>query len=464
MTDVSFDVPQDVEKVETEYRKIVTQIPNPESLKIINELKKYESRSMHGQLPVVWDRAKDFQVWDKSGNCWIDFTSTIFVANTGHSNSKVKAAIHDILDKDLMHSYTYATEIRAKYLKRLIEFMPRKLEKAFLLSSGTEVTECAIKLLRMHAKAKGKSRGGIISFEDSMHGRTMGAQMIGGKAEKRRWIGFQDPNVYLFRFPYPWALKDNNGNKITGKQMFQEDVEKLISKGVDFDKDIAGFVCEAYIGWGAIFFPKDYMQELARFCNEHNIILCLDEIQGGFARTGKLFVHEHYDIEPDLVCCGKGIGSGFPLSAVLGRADIMDIPDIGSMSSTHSANPTCCAAGLATIEEIEEKNLIKESERKGKILHTRLNEIKNKYPDRISHVLGAGLLAGILFKDPKTNEPDSDFPTKVCINAMQKGLLLVHTGRESIKIGPPLTITDSALNEGIDVFESCIRKFDGDNR
>ena len=454
----SFNTPKTVPKVNTKFRKIVTQIPNPSSLSLLNELEKYESRSMHGQLPVVWDKAKDFQVWDKDGNCWIDFTSTIFVTNAGHANPRIKKALQSIIDKELIHTYTYATEIRLKYLKKLIEFTPKQFEKAFLLSAGTEATECALKLMKMYAPKNGKRKSGIISFEHSMHGRTMGVQMLSGTKESRAWIGHEDPNSYLLDFPYPWSLVDKDGNKISGKEKFLNDINELKAKGIDFDKDITGFLLEAYIGWGAVFYPKDYAQELAKFAKEHNILLCVDEIQGGFGRTGKLFVYEHYDIEPDLITCGKGISSGLPLSAVMGRKEIMDLPEIGSMSSTHSANPLCCAAGLATLEALESDNLVEASMRKGEILHSRLNELKAEYSDRISHVLGKGLLAGILFVKPLTKELDSEFATKVCEKAMEKGLLLVHTGRESIKMGPPLTISEEALNEGLDVFKECIEE------
>ena len=453
-----FNVPKKVPKIETRFRKINTEIPNQGSLNVLKELSKYESRSMHGQLPIVWNRAEDFQIWDKYGNCWIDFTSTIFVSNVGHANPKIKKAIQYVLEKNLLHSYTFATEIRAKYIKKLIEFTPRQFEKVFLLSAGTEATECAIKLMRMYTSKKGKNKGGIISFEDSMHGRTMGAQMISGSKENRAWIGYEDPNVYRLLFPYPWVLIDKTGNKISGKKKFLKDIKVLKLKGINFDKDIAGFMLEAYVGWGAIFYPVDYIQELYKFAKEYSILVCIDEIQGGFGRTGKLFVHQHYGIKPDLICCGKGISSSLPLSAVLGSQDIMDTPDIGSMSSTHSGNPICCSVGLANLEALEENNLINKSREKGRILHVRLDEIKKKYADRITYIFGRGLLAGILFVDPKTKKPDAVFATKVCERAMQKGLLLVYTGRESIKIGPPLTISREALNEGLDVFEECIKE------
>jgi 4-aminobutyrate aminotransferase-like enzyme len=184
--------------------------------------------------------------------------------------------------------------------------------------------------------------------------------------------------------------------------------------------------------------------------------LAFDDIQGGFGRTGKLFAYQHYAVKPDLLCLGKAMSGSIPLSAVVGRRSIMDLPDIGSMSSTHSANPISCAAGLAMLEELEDRELVREAARKGKLLHKYLDGMKSRHTDRISYIFGNGLLAGIIFKDPGSGKPDGLFPSKVCERAMQKGLLLVHTGRESIKIGPPLVISDGALLEGLKVLEESI--------
>jgi 4-aminobutyrate aminotransferase-like enzyme len=174
-------------------------------------------------------------------------------------------------------------------------------------------------------------------------------------------------------------------------------------------------------------------------------------MQAGFARTGKAFGYQHYDVVPDLICCGKGMGNGYPLSGVIGKAEIMDLPDIGNMSSTHSANPMACAVGLAVLEEIESGNLIEESLRKGKILKEGLNNLKQESGNRIGHILGEGLILAILFQDPVSGEPDSLTASLIAEKCYEKGLLVVHTGRESIKIGPPLTISDEALLEGLSV-------------
>ena len=446
--------PQNVPKVKTKFRQIVTRIPVPESLEHFKQLARYEARSMHGQMPVIWDRAEGFQVYDKYGNCWIDFTSTIFVANSGHANARVIKALVNKLEQKLLHTYTFSHDHRLAFLKKLVEISPPQFEKSFLLSAGTEATECAVKLMRMHGQTMDKSKVAIVSFQGAMHGRTMAAEMLKGDPDSSSWIGYQDPNFYQLPFPYPWLAK--NGNEDWEKR-FEQDIQALKDKGLDFDK-IAGFIVESYLGWGAIFYPEKYLQALAAFAKKHNAVLTFDEIQGGFGRTGKLFVYQHYGVEPDLLCLGKALSGSLPLSAVLGRQKIMDLPDVGSMSSTHSANPLCCAAGLANLEAIESGDLVEESARKGKVLHDRLNRLKAKYPDRVAYIFGKGLLAGVILKDPGTGRPDGLFASLVCEKAMQKGLLLVHTGRESIKLGPPLTITDNALNEGLNVLEECIKE------
>lgn len=448
-------IPQKVPPVSTNYRRIKTLLPVADSLPIFESLEKYEARSMHGQLPVVWDRAEDFQVYDPYGNCWIDFTSTIFVANSGHANPKIISAIQKKLDQKLLHTYTFAHETRVQFLKKLIEISPDPFQKAFLLSAGTESTECAIKLMRMHGQTVKPSKIAIISFQGSMHGRTMGAEMLKGDTKSSSWIGYMDPNIYHLSIPFPWTSQNNTERCYDWKMHFYKDIHSLKDRGLDFS-NIAGFIIESYVGWSAFFFPVDYIKALAAFAKEHNSLVVFDEMQAGFGRTGKLFAFQHYQVEPDMICLGKGLSGSLPLSAVLGRQKILDLPEIGSMSSTHSANPLCCAAGLANIEAIESENLVEKSEKKGKILHDYLLKLKEKYSHRISYVFGKGLIAAIIFNHPKTKEPDATFPTKVCERAMQKGLLLVHTGRESIKIGPPLTIPKDALLEGLNVLEESI--------
>ena len=279
----------------------------------------------------------------------------------------------------------------------------------------------------------------------------MGAQMMSSNLAQREWIGFQDADIHHLPFPYPWVVEEPDAGKF-----LQSALDRLASQGVDLTQDVCGFMLESFQGWGAVFYPKAFVQAIERICKANNILLAFDEMQAGFGRTGRRFGFEHYEVSPDLIACGKGMGGGVPLSGVIGRAAVMDLPDIGNMSSTHSANPMVCAAGLAVIEELEQRNLVDEADRKGHLLFQGLAALQARFPDRIGNLLGKGLIAAVLFKDPQTGAPDGAFTSRVAERCMQKGLLVVHTGRESIKIGPPLTIDDAALQEGIMVLGEAI--------
>ncbi|QNJ13131.1 aminotransferase class-III family protein [Synechococcus sp. A18-46.1] len=443
--------PQTVPHILTDNRHIHTAIPAPGTQELLERLNAVESRSMHGQLPIAWDRALDFNIFDKLGNKWIDFTSTIFVANVGHSNSKVLSAINEVLTKPLMSCYAYASETRANYLEKLIGFAGYPFSKAFLLSAGTEATEASFKLMRMYGQKHGKRRRGIICIEGNWHGRTMGAQMLSSNKSQSEWIGFQDNDIHYIPFPYPWSL-----NNSCPAEFLEHGLQVLTSRGIDLSQDICGFMLETFQGWGALFYPKEFVQSIESICRKYGILLAFDEMQSGFGRTGLPFGYQHYDVVPDLLACGKGMGGGVPISGVIGRAEIMDLPEIGNMSSTHSANPLVCAAGLAVISELEQRNLCQEAKRKGVILLDGLREIQQNYSDFIAHIFGEGLIASILFKDPQSGHPNSTLASRISELCMQKGLLVVHTGRESIKIGPPLTISDAALIEGINVLRESI--------
>ena len=307
--------PKDVPLINTKYRKITTKIPTPESVVMLERAYELESRSMHGQMPVVWDRADNFQVFDAQGNSWIDFTSTIFVANAGHGNPRIVEAVKKVLDKPLLHTYTYLSQERLDYLELLIEKTPKQFEKVFMLSAGTEATECALKLMREQGIKKGKRRGVVVCIEGNWHGRTLGAQMMGWNPAQKTWIGYQDPNILHIPFPYPWdsvAMKDP-------KRFFKDGIEILCEEhGLDPKKDLCGFMLETFQGWGAVFYPPEFVQALSEFSKERDILVTFDEMQSGFGRTGELFGYMHYGVEPDLLCCGKGASSGFPLALVLG--------------------------------------------------------------------------------------------------------------------------------------------------
>ena len=451
--------PKEVKMIRTSNREIKTKIPAPGTEEIFKKLDKYESRSMHGQLPIIWDKAIDYNVFDHLGNKWIDFTSMIFVANVGHGNKHVISKVQEALNKPMLGCYAYPNDIRANYLERLVKFAGPNFEKAFLLSAGTEATEAAFKLMKMNGQKIGKKKNVVIAASGNWHGRTLAAQMLSDNVNQRGWTNHEQKDIVHIPFPYPWAL--NGKNPV---EFLRDSLRVIEEKGISLEDDVCGVMLETFQGWGAIFYPKVYIQELRSVCDKNRILLCFDEMQSGFGRTGKNFGYEHYGVKADLICCGKGMGGGFPISGVIGKAHVMDLPETGNMSSTHSGNPVMCAAGLGVLDEIEDKNLVEESERKGQILQSKLKEVEREFPKVISGINGEGLIASILFHIGEDKVASFQNVSIVAEKCMQKGLLVVHTGRESIKIGPPLTIPDDALIEGIAIISESIQEVYNDKR
>lgn len=441
-------IPKDVERIETRHRKIITKIPSEKTLESLNLLREHEPHSMNVELPIIWESAYGYQVFDGAGNCWIDFSSGTFVSNVGHANDKVCNAINQMVEQKLLHNYYFPSTIRAKLVTKLSKMIPNYLDKIFLLTTGAESTETTIKLARIYGRKTDPKKIGIISFIGSMQGKTLGALMVGGKTKEKHWIGNLDPDMHHLSFP----------KNDCGAEFFHESMKKLEQSGIDL-KSIAAFMVESFQGWGALFYPKEYIQELCKWANQNKVLVIFDEVQAGFGRTGKLFAFEHYDVKPDLVCCGKGISSSLPLSAVLGKKELIDVDS--SLNSTHGGNPICCAATLASLEVLESENLIEESHRKGKILENELMKLKNKHPELIE-IHGKGLLFAIHLNDIISGERDLLFADKVLERSMEKGVMMLRTGLGTLKIGPPLMIPDEALIEGVttiaDVIDECLKE------
>jgi 4-aminobutyrate aminotransferase-like enzyme len=278
--------------------------------------------------------------------------------------------------------------------------------------------------------------------------------MLGWNPSQKEWIGYLDPNIYHLPFPYPWRA-DAIENP---RKYFRDGINDLVIKhNIDPKTDLCGIMMETFQGWGAVFYPKEFVQEVALFAKENDLLLTFDEMQAGFGRTGELFGYMNYGVEPDLLACGKGASSSLPLAVVLGRKEIMDLPGIGSMSSTHSANPLVCAAGLANMQALIEDGLILNSKILGVIFHERLNLLKIKFNKYISSIQGTGLLAAVIFSD-SDNKPLNELCDLISEKSLQSGLLVVHTGRESIKLAPPLVINEEQLLEGIETFSTAVEE------
>ena len=290
----------------------------------------------------------------------------------------------------------------------------------------------------------------FVSFENAFHGRTMGAQLAGGMAKLKTWMG-DTVDTSFVQVPFPDGYK----NEDTRFELFHE---SLAEQGIE-PTEIAGVMSESYQGVGPDFMPTEYAQKLAAFCRQHDIVLVMDEVQAGFGRSGKMFTYQHYDIQPDLIACGKGISSSLPLSAVIGRTDIMDLYAPGSMTSTHSASPLCVEAALVNLQLIQNENLVEHAAAMGRILIPALQRIGQKYPARLGCVHGRGLVAGIQVVKPGTKTADPESAVAINLKALQMGLLMfapVGIGGECLKIAPPLTISKEMLNESIEVFEAAV--------
>lgn len=451
MADRSFPLePQDVPAVNTKYRRIQTQIPVPESLAILEALRTFEPRSMSGQPPIVWDRAQGVQVYDKWGNMWLDFSCGVLVASAGHSHPKVVEAIVAQAQHGLLHNYCFPSEARAQLTQKLVGISPREHTKCFLLTTGSEATECAIKLMRTHGVSVGGERKSVIvSYDNAFHGRTLGAQMAGGMPAGKKWIVNLDPG--MIQVPYP------DGFRCTDTS-FDFFLKSLKERGVAPDQ-IAGVIVETYQGVNAAFAPPEYFQAMRAWADEHDILLTMDEIQAGFGRCGMMFGYEHYGIVPDLVCCGKGVSDGLPLSAVIGKGPVMDQYAPGSMTSTHTGNPICVAAALASLEAIIVEGLVENSRVVGEAMLEALLPLKAKYPQAIGEIRGKGLVVAIQFTQPGTTEPNPDVAFDVTRKLIEKGIMVfapVGVGGCAIKYNPPLCITMEAMLEGVAVLEEAL--------
>ena len=443
-------IPRTVPRVETKYRRITTQIPVPESIPILENLRKFEPEAMSGQPPILWDRAEGVKVFDRWGNMWLDWSSGVLITNVGHGHRKVVEAIVTQSQKPLLTSYCFPSEIRAALVKKLVEISPAPLDKVFLLTTGSETLECAIKLARTFGIQKGgRQKVGIVSFERAFHGRTLGAQMIGGIPSLKEWIVNLDPAMVQVPFPDGFRTQD------TRFELFEKSLQQCQMK----PKSVAGVILETYQGGGASLAPKEYIQELRRWCDANQALLIFDEVQAGFGRTGRLFGFEHYEVTPDLACLGKGISSSLPISAVIGRSEIMDLYPPGTMTSTHTGNPVCAAAALANIEILLKENLVQNAADVGGIMNCKLAGVRNKFPSHIGAHHGMGLVAGLHMVKKGTKEPDGDLAWEIVRRAVESGLLLfapVGYGGGTVKICPPLCINEEAVTEGVHVLEECI--------
>jgi len=452
MSEAKYDLnPVEVPNVKTKYRRIRTKLPVPESLPVFQALQGSEPQSMMGQPPVVWDRAEGFQVMDRWGNVWIDWSSGVLITNAGHGRKEIRKALEAAVKKPLLSTYVFVHERRAELTRALQALSPDPPNyQVFLLTTGSEAIENAIKLAKTYALDKhGEKKRYIVGFQNAFHGRTLGAQLAGGIPALKRWI--VDEGRTFVQVPFPDGYK----NEDTSFELFLKTLKDLEVK----PGEIAGVITEGYQGVGPDFLPVGYAQELQRFCREHDIAMIFDEVQSGFGRTGKMFCYEHYGVKPDMIICGKGISSSLPLSAVIGRKEIMGLYAPGSMTSTHSASPLPVVAAVENLKIIKRERLVEHAADMEGVLMPGLAEIQGKYGDRLGCLHGKGLVAGIQAVKAGTRRPDAATAQAINLKCLHKGVLMfapVGVGGECIKIAPPLVIPEDALRESIGVLaEAC---------
>lgn len=441
--------PARVPTVRTRFRRIQGVLPNAATVAAIKKLRKAEPISMRGQPPIIWDRAKGFTVFDAYGNQWLDFSSGVLITNAGHGHPDIVNAVVKQAKK-LLTTYCFPNEPRIQLTQKLAAIAPAGLKKVFLLSTGSEALECALKLMRTYGRRTGgDAKSVIVSFERAFHGRTLGSQQIGGIPAGKAWIKNLDPEIVQVPFPDGFRTPD------TRFALFEE---TLKAKGVK-PSQVAGVVVETYQGGGTSFLPVPYAKALRAWCTQHGALLTFDEVQAGFGRCGRMWGFELYGVKPDLFCCGKGISSSLPISAVIGRQAVMDLYGPNEMTSTHSGNPVCAAAALANVNAILKEKRVANSARLGALLQKELDAIKAEFPQIIGARHGAGLVAGLHMVKPGTTEPDGDLAWEIVFSCFKRGLLMfapVGFGGATVKIAPPLCITKEALLEGCRVLREAI--------
>jgi 4-aminobutyrate aminotransferase/(S)-3-amino-2-methylpropionate transaminase len=405
-------------------------------------------RGVGNSLAVYAERAQNAELWDVEGRRYVDFASGIAVVNTGHLHSHVKAAMAAQLEK-ITHGCFQVTPYEsyialAEALNRLAPGPTPK--KTIFLSTGAEAVENALKIARYATR-----RSGVIAFTGGFHGRTLACIALTGKVQPYK-AGFGPMLPEVFHVPYPMPY-----HGVTPEHSLAA-LENLFKADVDPQR-VAAIIIEPVQGEGGFYIaPPDFLRSLRALCDRHGILLIADEIQTGFARTGRTFAIEHAGIEPDLMTVAKSIAGGVPLSAVIGKAEIMDAPVVGGLGGTFAGSPLACAAGLAVLEVIEKERLNERAEQLGVRLATRLRALQARMPC-IGEVRQLGMMVAVeLVKNRRADQPDAELTKAVVQAAGRRGLILLSCGLYSnvIRILAPLTIPEAMLDEGLTLLEQSL--------
>ncbi|HLW23196.1 MAG TPA: 4-aminobutyrate--2-oxoglutarate transaminase [Steroidobacteraceae bacterium] len=398
-------------------------------------------------------RAQNAELWDVDGRRYIDFAAGIAVLNTGHRHPQVMDAVArqaECFAHTCFHVAPYESYVRLA--ERLNALAPGDFpKKSIFLSSGAEAVENAIKIARYHTK-----RSAVIAFSGGFHGRTLMTLALTGKVMPyKRGFGPYPAEVYHAEFPSPFR-------GITTEQALA-DLDRLFHGDID-PKSVAALLIEPVQGEGGFnVAPFEFLRALRRICDEHGIVFIADEVQGGIARTGKMFSIEHSGVVPDLITLAKGLGGGFPLSGVTGRASIMDTAHPGGLGGTYGGNPISLAAAHAVLDVIESEGLCARALKVGQKMRSRLEALATQLPC-IGDVRGLGAMVAFeLVKDPKSKTPDPELTAAILSHAEKRGLILLSCGTEAnvVRLLAPLTIEDAVLEEGLELLVASIKEARG---
>jgi 4-aminobutyrate aminotransferase/(S)-3-amino-2-methylpropionate transaminase len=425
-----------------------TAVPGPRSKEILARLDRVVSSALAVNMPIVVQEARGALLTDVDGNTFVDFTGGVGVLNVGHAHPQVVAAIAEQAARFTHTDFTIVPyEVYVELSERLLAVAPFSgPAKAAFFNSGAEAIENAVKIARL---ATGRSA--VIGFGGAFHGRTLLALSLTSKVEPyKRGLGPFSPEVYRAPFPNLYRGPDARGALDQLEEMFATQVAP---------ENVAAIVFEPQQGEGGFLpAPQEWVEGLRRIADAHGIVLVADEVQTGFARTGRMFGIEHYGVEPDLITLAKSIGGGLPLSGVIGRAALMDAPHEGAIGGTFVGNPVAQAAALAVLDVIEQEGLVDRAAAIGDTIRTRMLAWQERHP-RIGDVRGLGAMLAIeLVEDPETKEPAPQLASAVVEAAVQRGLLLLKAGVHGncIRVLCPLVISDAELEEALGVWEDAL--------
>jgi 4-aminobutyrate aminotransferase / (S)-3-amino-2-methylpropionate transaminase / 5-aminovalerate transaminase len=428
--------------------EIKTEIPGPRSKEIVERKERVIADPLSLVHPIVVAEGRGATLTDVDGNTYIDFTGGVGCLNVGHSHPRLVEAAQEQLARFGHTDFTIVPyEVYVDLAERLIGIAPvSPPAKAAFFNAGTEAIENSIKFARSYTK-----RPAVIVFEGAFHGRTLLSMTMTSKTHPyKAGLGPFAPEVY--RVPYPHSYREPD----TATAL--EALERAFLTQVA-PESVAAIVMEPVLGEGGfVVAPSEFVRGVRELCDEHGIVFVVDEVQTGYGRTGRMWGIEHYDVEPDLMAIAKSIAGGLPLSAVIGKAEIMDAPPDSAIGGTYVGNPVAQAAALAVLDVFEEEGLVERAAAIGDVIRSRMEAWQGRWP-AIGDVRGLGAMLAIeLVRDPGTKEPDAESASAVVEQAAQNGLLLIKSGVHSncVRVLTPLVITDAELDEALGAWEQAL--------